>query len=378
MPLCRASPAAPSLHPRAGHAKVTIRTGKSAAGAPPISTAAENGAARSEGRSTVDNLTTPEEKPIGTRPLTVSVLVPTYRRPDDLARCLTALTKQSLPPDQVVVVSRDTDAQTYPVIAMFAAPRLPLQSVTVSLPGQVHALNAGLHAVTGDIVAITDDDAAPWPDWIERIVGHFEADRNVGGVGGRDRMHLGGVLQDGRARVVGKIHRLGKHIGNHHLGYGEPREVDVLKGANMSYRAASIQGRRFDTRLRGAGAQLHNDLAFSYGLRCAGWKLIYDPAVVVDHFLALRFDEDQRGTFNPTALINAVFNETLIRLEPLAPFERVAYMLWAVGVGTRAAPGVVQWIRFGVRQPRLATAKLLAALRGRIEGASAVLTQPKR
>jgi hypothetical protein len=53
--------------------------------------------------------------------------------------------------------------------------------------------------------------------------------QKIGGVGGRDYMHIGGVLQDGRARVVGKVPLFGKHIGNHHLGFGEPREVDMLK-----------------------------------------------------------------------------------------------------------------------------------------------------
>lgn len=37
----------------------------------------------------------------------LTVLVPSYRRPDDLARCLKALQQQARPADQVVVVVRD-------------------------------------------------------------------------------------------------------------------------------------------------------------------------------------------------------------------------------------------------------------------------------
>jgi hypothetical protein len=44
-------------------------------------------------------------------------------------------------------------------------------------------------------------------------------------------------------------------IGNHHLGVGEPREVDVLKGVNMSYRRTAIADIHFDERMRGTGAQ---------------------------------------------------------------------------------------------------------------------------
>ncbi|MHC5721623.1 MAG: glycosyltransferase family 2 protein, partial [Nostoc sp.] len=37
-----------------------------------------------------------------------TVLIPTYRRPQDLSRCLLALQEQTKPVDQVIVVVRDT------------------------------------------------------------------------------------------------------------------------------------------------------------------------------------------------------------------------------------------------------------------------------
>ncbi|MFP3693651.1 glycosyltransferase family 2 protein, partial [Burkholderia sp. SIMBA_048] len=81
----------------------------------------------------------------------------------------------------------------------------------------------------------------------------FSADPRLGGLGGRDWMHLKGSAVYGERPIVGKIARSGKVIGNHHLGAGEAREVDVLKGAHMSYRRDAIRNIRFDTRLRGSG-----------------------------------------------------------------------------------------------------------------------------
>ena len=57
--------------------------------------------------------------------------------------------------------------------------------MSVSQPGQVQALNCGLRSVRTPLVAITDDDARPHIDWIERICAHF-ADPTVGAVGGHD------------------------------------------------------------------------------------------------------------------------------------------------------------------------------------------------
>ncbi|OUL34787.1 glycosyl transferase family A [Nostoc sp. T09] len=297
-----------------------------------------------------------------------TVLIPTYRRPLDLSRCLLALQAQTKPVDRVIVVVRDIDAQTWEFLAQFSPHNLPLHIVKVTVPGVVAALNAGLAAVEGDIVSITDDDAVPHPDWLEKINAHFICDRRIGGVGGRDWVHQGNKVIDDSRQIVGKLQWFGRVIGNHHLGVGEPREVDVLKGVNMSFRQEAIAQLRFDERMRGTGAQVHFEMAFTLALKQAGWKLIYDPQVAVDHYPAQRFDEDQRNNFNEIAFINLVHNETLVLLEYLPLFRRAVFLLWAILVGTRDSLGLVQWLRLLPSQGQLAGKKCWASLRGRWHG----------
>ena len=298
----------------------------------------------------------------------VTVLIPTYRRPEDLARCLEALQKQTRSADEVLVVVRDTDAETWTFLEGFNPDSLWLRTVTVKVPGQVAALNAGLEAAHGDIIAITDDDAAPHAIWLERIESYFLSDSHVGGVGGRDWVYYRKQLIDSERKVVGRVQWFGKVIGDHHLGVGEPREVDVFKGANMSFRRSAIASVRFDERLLGAGAQVHNDMAFCLALRRAGWKLIYDPKVAIDHYAGDRFDEDQRAEFNDIALSNRVHNETLILLDHLSILRRAVFLIWAIVVGTQEAFGFIQWLRFLPREGTLAGQKLRASLRGRWQG----------
>jgi glycosyltransferase involved in cell wall biosynthesis len=226
-------------------------------------------------------------------------------------------------------------------------------------------MNAGMDAACGDIIAFTDDDAAPHTDWLERIEAHFLSDTNIGGVGGRDWVYHGTQLEEGERQVVGQVQWFGRVIGEHHLGVGEAREVDVLKGVNMSFRRSAIAQMHFDPRMRGTGAQVHFELAFSLSLKRAGWKLIYDPKVAVDHFPAQRFDEDQRNRFNDIALINAIHNETLVLLEHFPPAQRTAFLIWATLVGTRDSLGFLQGLRFLPKEGALAGQKLLASLRGR-------------
>ncbi len=300
--------------------------------------------------------------------MTITALVPTYRRPKDLARCLEAMQKQTRPADEVLVVVRDTDVETWKLLKAFNPNFLPLRTATVSVPGQVAALNAGLDTAQGDIIAITDDDAAPHTDWLARIEAHFLSDDRVAGVGGRDWVYHGTQLEDGARQVVGRVQWFGRVIGNHHLGVGEPREAELLKGANMSYRRTAITSLRFDRRMQGIGAQGNNDMAFSLALKRAGWKLIYDPMVAVDHYPAQRFDEDQRNKFNEIAFMNTVHNETIALLEYLTPARRVVFLMWAILVGTREALGFLQWLRLMPSEGALAGQKWLASLRGRWQG----------
>src|ERR1700744_1116666 len=271
----------------------------------------------------------------------VTVLVPTYRRPADLARCLAALQRQSRAPDEVVVVARADDDGTHTCLRDPAVlGRLPLVIAPVGVPGQVAALNRGLDAASGDVIAITDDDAAPHVDWVARLAAAFENDARLGALGGRDWVHEKGRVLDGERALVGKVTAHGKIIGNHHLGVGGAREIDILKGANMSYRRDAVRAIRFDARLRGAGAQVHNDMAFSLAVRNAGWKLVYDPQVAVDHFPAERFDEDKRDAQTMAALRNAAYNFHLILRDQLPPVRRETAWWWWTLVGTRLYPGL--------------------------------------
>jgi glycosyltransferase involved in cell wall biosynthesis len=299
----------------------------------------------------------------------LSVLVPTYRRPTYLVKCLRALEQQRRHPDQVIVVVRDCDAETQELLGQCSF-RLPLELVVVNFPGQVCALNAGLDWVDGEIVAITDDDAAPYCDWLQRIEHHFQSDSTLAGVGGRDFIRDGHTYSN--SPVVGKIQWFGRQIGNHHRGVGAPRYVDVLKGANMSYRMDAIGALRFDTRLLGAGAQVHNDMAFSLQLRRRGWSLIYDPAVAVDHFCGDRFDDDGRVFKSQQAIMNKAHNETVAILDYLPGWRRAVFLAWAIVIGHRGSPGFAQCLRLALLH-NPAWASLVPVITGRLLGVKTIL-----
>lgn len=280
------------------------------------------------------------------RDLSLTVVVPTWRRPASLARCLRALAAQARPADEVIVVTRREDEESRVAaraIAMPGATRLVLPEVEQR--GVIAGLQAGLDAAQGDCIAFTDDDAEPRADWTERLVATLQREADVGGVGGRDHQP---ASRDARGRsVVGEVQWFGRVIGAHHLGIGPARDVDVLKGVNVAFRTSPLRTIGFDARLRGEGAQQHWELGVCLALRRAGWRLVYDPSIAVDHHVEARSGDDQmhRGRFAASAMTDAVHNEALSLLEHLGPVRRLAFEAWSRLAGTVAAPGALNAMR---------------------------------
>lgn len=272
--------------------------------------------------------------------LSICVIVPSYRRPEALRRCLDGLSDQDRLPDQVTVVVRADDSATLALVARLdTRPTL----LTVSEPGQVYALAAGLRSASTDIVAFTDDDAVPRRDWISRMLAHF-SDGSVGGVGGRDVVPS--AEGEPLCERVGTVNSWGRVVGNHHVGTGEARRVDVLKGVNMAFRRPLV---RFPDGLRGGGAQAHNDLALSLWVRSQGWDLVYDPNLLVDHYPAPRHAGTPRGRPPTRAVSDEAFNLTaaLLASGKVAPSRLFVYGLM---VGDRSYPGPVRCL-IGLSQP---------------------------
>lgn len=102
----------------------------------------------------------------------VSVVVPTYRRPDLLERCLDALAIQYFPRASYEIIVCDdgcSDLTRQQVQAWAAAlhgnPAVHYVAVTAT-QGPAGARNEGWRRARGDIVAFTDDDTIPAPDWL--------------------------------------------------------------------------------------------------------------------------------------------------------------------------------------------------------------------
>jgi glycosyltransferase involved in cell wall biosynthesis len=105
-----------------------------------------------------------------------SIVVPTYERPAALAACLKSLAALDYPRDRfdVVVVDDGGRAPLEPVVEPFRG-RLDLTLLRQPRAGPAAARNAGAERAEGDLLAFTDDDCRPRPDWLRQLAGRFAA-----------------------------------------------------------------------------------------------------------------------------------------------------------------------------------------------------------
>jgi glycosyltransferase involved in cell wall biosynthesis len=109
----------------------------------------------------------------------LTVLICTYNRAALLRETLAAVALARKPEScqvDIVVVDNNSTDDTQDVLRA-AASISPYQVTTVleTSQGKSFALNRGLGAARGDIIALTDDDVLPAEDWLVRIVEQFRA-----------------------------------------------------------------------------------------------------------------------------------------------------------------------------------------------------------
>jgi glycosyltransferase involved in cell wall biosynthesis len=106
--------------------------------------------------------------------VSVSIVVATLDRPDDLRRCLKHLfaQKTTRPVEIIVVDNNSSSGLTPPVVAEFPGVLLTREY----RGGLSYARNKGIVVSKGSIIAVTDDDAAMPDDWLENLVAPFVQD----------------------------------------------------------------------------------------------------------------------------------------------------------------------------------------------------------
>lgn len=191
-------------------------------------------------------------------PVAVSVVVPVRDDAVHLDACLALLARQTVRPDEVVVVDNASADASAEVARRWGA--RVVHEPRVGIPA---AAAAGYDAARGAVLLRLDADTRPGPDWVAHAL-HVLADPRVDAVTGTGLFDLPGA----RGRRVARVY-LGAYYALGHLAAGHP----VLWGSSMGFRADDWR------RVRDAVTRVDDvhddlDLALALGPRV---RVVVDP-----------------------------------------------------------------------------------------------------
>lgn len=224
-------------------------------------------------------------EPISPPPASVSVVICTRDRPDELARCLASLPAQSRPPDEIIVVDNASREDRTREVAAAAG----VTYLREDRPGLDIARNTGALAARSEIVAYTDDDTELHPNWLENLAAAFDRD-DVAAVTG---LVLPAQIESEAQWLFEAAWSFGRgfeRIDYEQTFYRESRSLGcpawkVGAGASMAFRREIFDEiGLFDERLDVGAAGCSGDSEFWYRVLAAGYTCRYEPTAVVRHY----------------------------------------------------------------------------------------------
>jgi len=245
-----------------------------------------------------------------------SILIATYNRADELRETLKSIKRLSTPDTWEVIVIDNNSTDDTPNVVAEAAKHFPVELRYLFEPqqGRSAALNAGIDAARGEIIATTDDDVRVQADWLTRA-GEALEELDCHYVGGK-------VLPLWPATPP-------RWIPNHGgkqwavlalLDYG-PEPVPFFKfahrvpiGVNMAFRREAFErAGKWSNRVgRKKGTLLGQEVReWTLRARRAGLRGSYTPSMVVQHLIPA--DRLKRSYFRRWFYWNGVSRALLYR-----------------------------------------------------------------
>jgi glycosyltransferase involved in cell wall biosynthesis len=221
--------------------------------------------------------------------LSFSVVIPTFERPDTLARVLEALALQSGPADFEVLVVDDGSRDATPERLRALSPPFPFRFFRQENSGPAAARNRGVEEARGRWILFLGDDTVPEPNLVS-VHARAQAEPRAFPIA-----VLGYTTWPCDRRVSPFLH----HINEYGLqfGYGlieDPDEVpfNFFYTSNISLpRSLLLDAGLFDTTFPHAAWE---DIEIAYRMIRMGMKILYRPAAVARHYHDITFDSFRR------------------------------------------------------------------------------------
>lgn len=223
---------------------------------------------------------------------TISVILCTYNRHADLYNCLVSLSKQTLAPNEIIIIDASPDGwDDYPELTqIFNHSHFPQTTLHYlkSQKGLTLQRNLGIRTATRDFIYFFDDDVILEPTYLQAMHDIFIHNRRY--VAGMGTITNVAPKQLSLHRMFRKIFLLQHEHGSgnftasgiptHPYGTSEFKDVEILGGCCMAFRTHVLKKHQFDTALATYAYMEDADIACS--IRKEG-QIFFNPAARLQH-----------------------------------------------------------------------------------------------
>jgi GT2 family glycosyltransferase len=207
----------------------------------------------------------------------VAVIVPNWNGRRWLGQCLRALSEQTSPPAEVIIVDNGSSDGSLELVTDVPGARIiELHRNT----GFANAVNVGIEAARSEAVALLNTDVILDPDWIRRTSARLDADPGLAAVGCK-------MLQmDDPTRIYDTGDFLRRDGACEQRGRFDPDEGRFDTGEEIFAPCAGAALYRRDAVLAAGGFDVRlfsylEDVELGLRLRLAGWRCWYEPVVAL-------------------------------------------------------------------------------------------------
>jgi len=177
------------------------------------------------------------------------------------------INNQNRIPDEIIIVNGGGENNCQEMVENWQKEFPALIIIQTKNINLAASRNIGLPHCSGDLILQTDDDARPFPNWIEEMVKAHKNNPACGVVGGR-------VIDASRGNFLSKIADIAT-FPNHK----KVQKVRSVAGVNSSYKKEVIEmiGDYDETLFRG------EDVDYNWRAIQSGWDVLYCPEIKVKH-----------------------------------------------------------------------------------------------
>ncbi len=212
----------------------------------------------------------------------ISIVIPTFNRPDCLVRLLDSLRSQTASKEEyeIIVVDnapeeRGNEVKKLCDVRAYSA--LDLHYISHPTVGVSSARNRGVEVARSELIGFLDDDSFPHPDWVETVLRLF-SDTNADILGGPTQPYY----------LVAKP----KWFRDRYLVSSQGEKAcwlvgnKAVTGANMAWRKkiiVDLGGFSSDYGYVGTKKVFGDETELNQRARQAGYTTWYDPGLMIEH-----------------------------------------------------------------------------------------------